>query len=319
MSSTFVKETNFLEYTNIHKNLQAPKLREFVDYRDFLRAWYTFKKEENPLFSYAVWASKAGFKSRSFLRLVILGKRTLGVDSIPLVIKSLNLCGTETLYFTNLVHFAHSNTIESRDYYFNEIVKLSKGTTNIVKDTYRFLSHLKTARVHLLINLKNLVGSIESISSLLEISHTETKDTLENLELLGLAVLDNVHNTWHGTKKELKIPSELGNMALQSFHTHSLKEAQMAIQLDPSTRHYGSVLMFLDNQTYADMKMELERFSDYLARKYHTASDNLTSKIYQINLNLIPASKEIFRTQTNTTRETKDSILLAAEKQEIEL
>lgn len=308
-----------MEHSKVKLNTSAPQLKKFVDYREFLRAWYDFKKVENPQFSYAVWATKTGFKSRSFIRLVMLGKRALGVDSIPIVIKSLGLQGDDPQYFTYLVHFAHSNSIESRDYYFNEILKLSKGTGAIVKDTYRFLSHLKTARVNLLINLKGFKGSIEDMANLLELSVSEVKDILENLEHLGLVSLNKDQNIWQGATKELKLPGELGNLALQSFHSQSLKEAQGSIQLDPRTRHYGSVLMFLDTEKYSEMTRELEQFCEYLGRKYHTASEILPSKIYQINLNLIPASKEIIRTQKKARSEAKDSKVLSDETQEIQI
>lgn len=316
---TLERKSNPLEYSKKNPDTLAPQVKNFVDYREFLRAWYDFQKSVNPQFSYAIWANKSGFKSRSFIRLVMLGKRTLGVDSIPLVLKSIGLHGEDSKYFTNLVHYAHSSNFESRDHYFNEILKLSKGTGSLVKDSYRFLAQPKTTRVHLLINLKGFKASAEAIATSLDLSITEVKEILENLVQLGLAHHDQDHLAWKGTIKNIKLPDELGNLALQSFHSHSLKEAQSAIQLAPSTRHYESLIFFLDASQYAEATKELKQFSDYMARKYQTASESHSSKIYQINLNLIPASKEIIRTQFESSCDVKDPEMLSDIVQEIEL
>jgi len=301
-----------MEYSQNMIKSTPPPVMNFVDYREYLKAWYAFQKEQNPHFSYAVWATKAGFKSRSFMRLVMLGKRTLGVDSIPLVLKSLGLRGDEAQYFTHLVHYVHSSNFESRDHYFSEILKLSKGTNSLVKDSYRFLSHPHTARVHLLISLKNFNGSLDSIAESLPLSLTEIKEILDTLEALGLAYYDQQQQTWKGVVKHIKLPEELGNLALQAFHSQSLKEAQKAISMNPAVRHYGSLLLFLDSNQYGEIKKELDQFLEYLSRKYQTASELPSTQMHQINLNLLPASKEIIRSCTyNARSESKDLHQLA--------
>jgi uncharacterized protein (TIGR02147 family) len=309
-----------VEYSQ-QQHILAPKVMEFVDYREYLRAWYVAQKVNIPSFSYAVWANKAGFKSRSFMRLVMLGKRTLGVDSIPLVLKSIPLHGADAKYFTNLVYYAHSNNFESRDFYFKEILKLSKGSSSLVKDSYRFLAHPKTPRVHLLISLKNFNATLEIIAEILQLPIAEIKDILENLVHLGLAFYDSKKTVWCGLNKDLKIPEELGNLALQSFHAQSLKEAREAIQLPPPTRHYGSLFLFLDTTKYGELKKELDQFSDYLARKYSDASTLQNFKIYQMNLNFIPASQEIIRSQLSESQksESKEPESLSDKTQEVNL
>ena len=307
-----------MEYSKKTPNNLGPQVKNFVDYREFLRAWYAFQKSVNPQFSYAIWANQSGFKSRSFIRLVMLGKRTLGVDSIPLVLKSLGLHGDDSKYFTNLVHYAHSSSFESRDHYFNEILKLSKGTSSLIKDSYRFLSHPQTVHVHLLISLKDFSGTLETIAESLNLSLTEIKDILANLEILGLAYFDKDHQSWRGLIKHIKLPEELGNLALQSFHSQSLKVAQTAISLNPTTRHYGSLLLFLDDTQYGEMKKELDQFLEYLSRKYQTASELHSTKMQQINFNLIPVSKEIIRSCSQARSEAKDPHQLSVKSDQIE-
>lgn len=56
-------------------NFVKPNISDYLDYRKFMLDSYNFKKKSTKKFSYSRWAEKAGFKSRSFLRLVMLGDR----------------------------------------------------------------------------------------------------------------------------------------------------------------------------------------------------------------------------------------------------
>ena len=54
-----------------------PNIFNFMNYRDYLRAFYFEKKGSDKGFSYQVMAESAGFSSKSFIKLVIDEKRTL--------------------------------------------------------------------------------------------------------------------------------------------------------------------------------------------------------------------------------------------------
>lgn len=285
----------FMEYRS-SPPITAPFVTNFVDYREYLKAWYEYQKSKNTGFSYAVWAMQAGFKSRSFLRLVMLNKRALGADSIPLVIRSLKLQGTDAEYFSHLVHYAHATKFESRDYYFQQILRLGKASPSVVKDSYRFLAHPKTPRAHLLISLQQLDLTTKQIADTLDTSLGDMEEILENLQRCELATYDPNKKTWRGQHRDLTLADDLGNLALQSFHNISLKEAQEAIQWPRQTRHFGSLLLTLTPNEYEKLKKELDQFCNYLARKFDS-SHFQNSKIYQFNFNFIPASRELIRSE----------------------
>ena len=61
--------------------------------RDFLLRVFEFKKTRSSGFSYAGFAKKAGFSSKSFARDVICGKKGIGGASCERFIKALQLRG----------------------------------------------------------------------------------------------------------------------------------------------------------------------------------------------------------------------------------
>ncbi len=52
-----------------------PNIFNYMDYREFLEDFYDEQKSANKAFSYQYFANKAGFKSKSFIKLVIDGKK----------------------------------------------------------------------------------------------------------------------------------------------------------------------------------------------------------------------------------------------------
>ncbi|NLE02187.1 MAG: TIGR02147 family protein [Fibrobacter sp.] len=54
----------------------------YIDYREFLEDFYHEQKARNKAFSFQFFANKAGFKSKSFIKLVIDGKKNLTEESM---------------------------------------------------------------------------------------------------------------------------------------------------------------------------------------------------------------------------------------------
>ena len=59
-----------------------PNIFNYMNYRDYLLAFYHEKKAIDKGFSYQVMAEHAGFRSKSFIKLVIDGKKNLAPESL---------------------------------------------------------------------------------------------------------------------------------------------------------------------------------------------------------------------------------------------
>ncbi|WP_413557258.1 TIGR02147 family protein [Bdellovibrio sp. HCB209] len=270
-----------------------PQIMSFVDYRQFLQAWYHYSKSQSPHFSYATWSRQCGFKSRSFLSNVLHGNRNLGEESISLLLNSLKLSALECEYFEHLVLYANSTNFLNKEYHFQQIVTLNKSKADgELHDIYKFLSNPKTPRVHLLLSLHSLNCTADFVAQTFQIPKTEAAEILQNIKDCGLAEYDEASGNWRTTQNDLRIPDNMGNTAVQSFHKNSLNEALEAMMLPPSERRFDSLVMTLTDMEFTEIKTDIDQFLNFLNRKY-TSKVLDGARVCQLNLNIVPTSQPL--------------------------
>src|SRR3989339_1594720 len=96
-------------------------LFDYVDYREFLKDYYEFKKLTQAGFSHRYFLAKAGLKGPNFLKNVIDRKKSLSSISIPQFAKALELNKKESEYFAALVLFNQAKQISRKQFYFNQL------------------------------------------------------------------------------------------------------------------------------------------------------------------------------------------------------
>ncbi|WP_168196605.1 TIGR02147 family protein [Bdellovibrio sp. ZAP7] len=283
-----------------------PQVMDYVDYRQFLQAWYQYNKERSATFSFGTWTLQCGFKSRSFLQQVSIGKRNLGLDSIAPVLQSLKLSQIDGEYFENLVAYTHATNIRIKEYHFQQMLRLNKNQRGKkVSDVYNFLRNPKTPRVHLLLSLKSLTCTVEYVANTFNLPQKEALEILESIEACGLSYFDDESNSWKATEQDLDIPTELGNVALMAFHHKSLGEAQDALSAPINTRHFGTLLMTLNDNEYTLVKRDLEEFFDALSARY-TSKELNGARIFQMNFNIF-ATSEVLKENTSHSGQKMES------------
>ena len=87
--------------------IEKPDIFKFLDFRSFLRTIYDFRKKDNPVFSYTVFARKANM-NKSLLRAIIENRRSLSEDRASDLAKACELNEWESAYFVALVMWSQS-------------------------------------------------------------------------------------------------------------------------------------------------------------------------------------------------------------------
>lgn len=285
---------------------KAPCVWDYFDPVSFLRDTYQFRKDTQVGISYASWALQLNIKSRSFIRLVLIGKRALTVSVAELFAENLNLTGPEKNYFLNLVRLQRSQKLADRELHSREVARLrhrygSPSTSTVdlsSKHYFDYFSSYKIPRLRVLLTIPELVKTPETLAELLKVKVSDCMQYLETLANLGLAettdTMITAKSNWSATTGNLRSPDSLGNVALQSYHRQSLQESIEAIKLPADIRNYQSLLLTLSPDQYELLKQELHQtLRDVLSRYSGFSAED--QKIYQINLNLIPVTESIFR------------------------
>ncbi len=276
----------------------GPKIFKYLDFRVFMRDFYEDRKARDPNFSFAVWNSRADFKSRSYLRLVMVGKRDLSPDSMLKVAQALELNKKESEFFDLLVRFNQAKNLETREYYLKQVLKIShRGATENIRDNYLFLSSYKAPRILSYLVMEDVNRSPEKMCQVFSLASEDLNEILESLKNLGLISWVPESSEWRANVRQVEAPSQLGNLAIQSFHKKMLKESESAIQLDPTLRQLLSITLTLSEDQYADCIQEIHSFADFLLQRFQTQTGN-NKKIHHLNLQLIPVSEVLIRRDT---------------------
>ena len=98
-----------------------PNIYNYLNYREYLEDFYNERKKGDSTFSYQVFADKAGFKSKSFIKLVINSRKNLSKASIPKINRVLKLKEKAFSYFCDLIAFNHAKKLSERNRYFQRL------------------------------------------------------------------------------------------------------------------------------------------------------------------------------------------------------
>jgi uncharacterized protein (TIGR02147 family) len=296
-----------------HLSPAMPSICDFLDYREYLKCIYEWRKQSSSGFSYSLWADELGFKSRSFIRLIVTGKRAMTSNTVLQFLRSLKLKQTEADYFELLVKFNQSIDHHARKHYEKQILKfrstrLSRsGMHSDVLDHYRFLSSYLGPRIQVLLSLDDIEKTSQHFASLLGTKVQAVEEILETLERIGMAEKVPTERSfeWKSTTGTFEVRDHLGDVALQSFHRKSLEEAIMAMDTDTSLRKYQSIIVPLSSDEFSEVNQQL--YSDLMAVLEKYKSDEGSGRrLYQINLNLIPTTTIISDTGTSPRRVSEE-------------
>ena len=69
----------------------VPKVENYLNYREYLRDFYHYKKTVNSSYSYRVFTQKGNLRSSGHLKMVIEGERNLTHDSLEKFANALDL------------------------------------------------------------------------------------------------------------------------------------------------------------------------------------------------------------------------------------
>lgn len=283
-----------------------PSIFEFTDYRAFLAAFYDWQKTQG-FFSHRTFADRAGLSSRSYLRLVLTGKRNLTPDSITKFIRGLELKPAEADAFASLVHFNQAADFESRRHYWEAFLKCRPKTEGAqkIRDVYSYLTRMAYPVLLNILRQPHVDQSSENLSRLTGLSPSEINEALRTLASLG-AIVQIENGRYHATSTSFCTNDDIPNVAIQSFHRNILSEARERLELAPKEREFQSVIAALSSEEFLYLKKRLRDIADEIDAKFSGSRKN-TERIYAVNLNLIPVTPEFIRREESASEESNST------------
>lgn len=286
-----------------------PNVLNFIDYREYLYAWWRWKKSATPQYSGAIFARKGGLSSHTIFGMVASGRRNLGISGLNSFIKALGLSGKRARYFERLVHYNQAKTTQEKENQLNELKQLSPGEKNIelkrLTDFSNYLSSWHLVAIRELVLLKSFNPDANWICKKLKnkISRKQAEQAWQILKDLELIRFDTEKNRYV-TEEALEISPGKADFVIRNFHKQYLELAKKSVDEDPiDERDISSLTIAVSKDEISYIKNQLTEFRKGLNQ--HLSSSQKT-KDHLIALNI----QMLILTQSEKAQHEEESHVL---------
>jgi uncharacterized protein (TIGR02147 family) len=267
---------------------------EFLDYRAFLREYYTAEKARRPAFSHRFFSRLAGLRSPNFLKLVMDGERNLGPETVPKFSRAIGLTGEAAAFFADLVTFTQAESVADKNRAFERISasRRFRSAKRIEGDLFKYLSQWYYPAIRELAAREDFSENPKWIAAQLrpKIAAADAASALNLLLSLGLLVRDE--NTGKVVRGEPTITTEhqtVRSLAVTNFHRQMLERASASIETIPSSeRDLAALTVCVGPATAALVKERIHKFREEMTQLCD--ADVKGSIVYQLNIQWFPLS-----------------------------
>jgi uncharacterized protein (TIGR02147 family) len=263
----------------------------YTDYRKFIFDYFAEQKCNGIGFSYAFFAKKAGFKSRSFMAKVISGEKALSAVSIGRVAKAMDLQKKERDYFRALVLFNNEKSLNKKSRYFENLQSTHQSNKSVLlrNDQFEYFNKWYFAALREIAAYCDFKDDFQKLGALLDppISAKEAKQGIDLL--LRLNLLKKHDGPFVQTDTSITTGNEVQNIAVANFQRETSQLSQRAITR-MGNRQEISTLTFGTNKTgFKEIQSEIRAFRKKLMSII--AAHKPLDRVYQLNVQLFPMTK----------------------------
>jgi uncharacterized protein (TIGR02147 family) len=279
------------------EEMNQPVVFEFQDAALYLKEVYKFRKRGEPGFSYDKWAGEMGFKSRAYLRALILGEKPLSESLLPNFLQGLKLTEEETEYFTLLIRYSIAPTLELRKIYGRQMIGIWKTKLQSVevKDVAEFLSDPLIPALFTYLSFDDASSDMATLAKDFSCTEDRLQKALRSLiwtRLIDGRVGPEGQVQYQTIETHFRVPSLPGHSSLKNFHVEGLKLAQKAAEMEPANRKMYSCFIALNDKQFQEAQELIQDFNQKLLALFE--QDQLGGKkIYRLNQQLFPLSEAV--------------------------
>jgi len=234
-----------------------------MNYRDYLRAFYFEKKGSDKGFSYQVMAESAGFSSKSFIKLVIDGKKNLTSESSIRLNNVLKLNEKSFSYFNDLVAFNQARSMRERNENLKRLFSYRKRNPGrlVLQDRYEFYARWYHNTIRELLPIFNFKEDYGLLGKMVDppISAREARESVKLLLTLKLIVKKG--SAYVQSTPLITTGEEVKSAAVQNFHVQNLALAAASIDhCEGPRRDLSCLVLGLSQEGFERVKKETQEF-----------------------------------------------------------
>lgn len=268
---------------------QRPNVFDYLNYRNFVRDTIEYLRSKGE-YSNRKFASEVGFKSPSFLRMIIQGERNLSRENLEKLSKAFQLDPKENEFFELLVEFDQAPDMKSADLVYKRILsnEAFRKVRRMAQAEYDFFSNW-----HLMAILEGINSDFGQLpeSRMAEIVGLSLEEVKKNLEILrSLELIELKNGRWVRKDRQLETALDIQSLNIRNFHRQmAMKAIEVMDTMSSDERTFAAMTINLSEEGYQDFR---KRIFDFLrdSNAIYSESDK-SDVVYQLNIQLFPLIK----------------------------
>ncbi len=263
-------------------------LFEYLDYREFLRDLYEFRKQEKSWYSLRSMGSKLGMDA-SFLLRIMQKQEQLPLKKIQPIAKCLQFNKSETEYFSALVGFSRAKSNEQAALYFEKLMALKPINAFFLEPLqYQYYQKWYYSAVLSLVAFfpvdKNYLHLSRTLTP--SISKKEAKEAIELLEKLGL-ITKNELGIYERSHRHISTGPQIKTLAVRKFQKEMIALSEQSLDRFPrELRDISTLTVNMKAETLEDIRKILSDCRQSITSR--VSEDEETDCAYQINMQVFP-------------------------------
>lgn len=274
-----------------------PEVFEYLDYRAYLKDYYSSMKHKNPSYSFRVFARRAKLGSENYLKLVMDNKRRITDKNMPHFLMGLNLSNYEAEYFESLVRMNDCDDPMIKSALMDEVLRARtrrlKTRVTLTTDQEEVLKFWHHWAIREMVELSDFSADPHKISKRLRgsVSPAQCEDSI-NL-LLRLNLIQKVGSRFVVTDQLLKTQDEVSSLLIKKLHQQMCLLGLESLYADPlSEREISGLTIALSKGEVVNFKTDIKKFCREMNLKYSQSGQN-KDNVYQLEVLLFSLTKDI--------------------------
>lgn len=279
--------------TNQTQNLADPDIFSYADYKKFLRDYFDAKRQQNPKFSFRVFARQSGIATGSTPKMVMDGKRKLTIESARKFAKGFALNKRQTLYLEALVEYEQAPSIEAKGLVVEKIKTIvpKHKIAKLGQEYTEYLTSLNLITLREMTYLHQFKENTEWLAQTLKSKMTsaEIKESFSRLTRLGLITKNN-NGKWMAADPIVSTAAEVHDIDVSPVHHDLLGMAQKAlIDVPGHLRHNTSLTFPVPLRKMETLKKHIMSFMQSLIELVDDGKNDF-DEVFHLSVALFPAT-----------------------------
>lgn len=266
-------------------------VKDYLEYRYFIRDFYLDKKKESSFYSLRYMGSKVSIDPSHLVKIFQL-QRHIGNAVIEGFINHCELNGTDAEYFANLVRFNKAKTDSDSKLYYERILALKGiGAHSLEKSQYEFYTKWYYSAVLTILDYYPFIDDYAALAEKLSpaITPAMARKSIRLLKNLGL-IQKNSTGTWELTHKIITTGDHCRSIAIKTFQEETMQLAIESLHRHaPDKRNISTVTVTIAEKNLDRINETIAQFRENMLKiaRDETESD----KVYQLNIQFFPLTK----------------------------